>query len=296
MNIERFLSEKKFKYLKDYPLGKMTTFGLGGCARFIIFVDTMKEMKDIFNKINEENLEYFILGRGANLLVSDKGFDGIVIKLGGEFKKINIRKEEVFCGAGALVSRVSIYTIFKGFWGFENFLDLPGTIGGALFMNAGCFGKDISDNLICLDFLQNNGKLKRLKKEEINFSYRSSGLKERGIILKAKFKLKKGEKKEIIENAIKILKKRKENIPEGMSAGSIFKNPEGYKAKELLKEAGLAGFKIGNAFFSKKNPNIIINNGGAKAEDIYNLIRIAKEKVFDKFKIFLEEEIIYVGF
>jgi UDP-N-acetylmuramate dehydrogenase len=295
-DIEKFLLENHFKYIKDYPLGKMTTFGVGGKAKFIAFIEDVKKLKGIFKKIREENLNYFILGRGANLLVSDNGFNGIVIKLEGEFRKITFRKSEVYCGAGALTSRVSLCSIFKGFWGFENFLDLPGTIGGALIMNAGCYGKEISENLIWVDLLEENGNIKRLKREEVDFSYRSSGLKGKGIIIKAKFKLQKGEMKEIFKKAIEILKKRKENIPSGLSAGSIFKNPKDYKAKELIKDAGVSKFKIGGAFFSEKHPNIIINEGGAKAEDIYNLIKIAKEKVFEKFKINLEEEIIYVGF
>ncbi len=296
MKIEEFLKRNDLKYLKDYPLSKMTTFGVGGKAKFIVFLQNIKELREIFFKIKKENLNYFILGRGANLLVSDKGFDGIVLKLEGEFKKITIKGNEIYCGSGAYISRASIYSIFKGFYGFENFIDLPGTIGGALIMNAGCYGKEISENLIFVDLLQKDGKLKRLKKEEITFSYRSSSLNGNGIILRAKFLLKKGERNEILRKALEVLKKRKENIPEGLSAGSIFKNPKNYKAKELLKEAGLIGFKLGGAFFSYEHPNVIINSGNAKAEDIYNLIKIAKEKVFEKFKVNLEEEIVYVGF
>lgn len=295
-SIEKFLIENKIRYFKDYPLGRLTTFGVGGNAEILVYLNDLKSLKGLIIKIKEFGLPFFILGRGANLLVSDNGFKGIVISLTGEFKKIYFRKDTVFCGAGALISRVSILTILRSFWSFENFLGLPGTIAGGLVMNAGCYGKEISNGLLYLDLLNINGKVKRFKKEEIIFSYRKSIFKENGIILKAAFKLRKGNKEEIIKEALNVLKKRKENIPVGKSAGSIFKNPEDLKARELLLNSGVAGLAIGQAIFSKKHPNIIINNGNAKASDIFNLIKTAKEKVFKKFNVCLEEEIIYVGF
>lgn len=294
--IERFLIENKMKYFKDYPLGRLTTFGVGGNAEILVYLNDLKSLKSLILKMKEFEIPFFILGRGANLLVSDSGFKGLVLSLAGDFKKIYFRKNNVYCGAGALISRVSILSILRNFWGFENFLGLPGTIGGGLIMNAGCYGKEISNELLYLDLLNKNGKIKRLKKEEIKFFYRKSIFKENGIILKAAFKLKKGKRDEIIKRAFDVLKKRKENIPEGKSAGSIFKNPENLKAKELLLNSGVAGLRIGEAIFSKKHPNIIINYGNAKASDIFKLIKTAKEKVFEKFNVWLEEEIIYVGF
>lgn len=295
-SIEKFLIENKIRYFKDYPLGRLTTFGVGGNAEILVYLNDLKSLKSLIIEIKEFGIPFFILGRGANLLVSDNGFKGIVISLAGEFKKMYFRKNNVFCGAGALISRVSILTILRSFWGFENFLGLPGTIAGGLIMNAGCYGKEISNGLLYLDLLNINGKVKRFKKEDIIFSYRKSIFKENGIILKAVFKLKKGKRDEIIKKAFEVLKKRAENIPEGKSAGSIFKNPKDLKAKELLENSGLAGLRIGQAFFSEKHPNIIINNGNAKASDIVNLIKTAKEKVLKKYNVLLEEEIIYVGF
>lgn len=295
-NIEKFLIENKIKYFKNYPLGKLTTFGVGGNADFLVYVNDLKNLKSLVKKIKGYEIPFFILGRGANLLVSDNGYKGIVLSLAGEFRKIYFRKDNVFCGAGALISRVSILSILKNFWGFENFLGLPGTIGGGLIMNAGCYGKEISNGLLYLDLLNKNAKVRRLKKEDIIFSYRKSIFKEDGIILKAAFKLIKGKREEITKKAFDILKKRRENIPEGKSAGSIFKNPESLKAKDLLLNSKIAGLRIGQAFFSLKHPNIIINDGNAKANDIFKLIKTAKEKVFEKFNVWLEEEIIYVGF
>lgn len=295
-NMEKFLIENKIKYFKNYPLGKLTTFGVGGNADFLVYINDLKSLKILVKKIKEYEIPFFILGRGSNLLVSDNGFKGLVLSLVGEFKKIYFRKDNVFCGAGALISRVSILSILRNFWGFENFLGLPGTIGGGLIMNAGCYGKEISNGLLYLDLLNKDAKVRRFKKEDIIFSYRKSILKENGIILKAAFKLKKGKKEEIIKKAFDILKKRRENIPKGKSAGSIFKNPESLKAKDLLLNSKIAGLRIGQAFFSTKHPNIIINDGNAKASDIFKLIKTAKEKVFEKFNVWLEEEIIYVGF
>lgn len=295
-DFEIFLKSENFKYLKNYPLKEFTTFGVGGKAKFIVFLKNIKDLKKIFKKIREESLNYFVLGRGANLLVSDGGFKGVVLKLEGDFRNFFIRKDFLFCGSGALISRVSIFTSFKGFWGFENFLGLPGTIGGGLIMNAGCYGKEISNNLISLNVLDEKGKILNLKREDIIFSYRNSSLKNSGIILNAKFYLKKGKREEILKVCSEILERRKENIPFGKSAGSVFKNPQNFKARELLRNSGFSGFQIGGAKFSEKHPNIIINNGEARAEDILNLIKLAKERVFERFGVKLEEEIVYVGF
>lgn len=293
---ELFLKQNNIKFFKDYPLSFFTTFGVGGKASFILLLENIKDLKKTLKKIKEENLNYFVMGRGANLLVSDKGFKGVVLKLSGNFREFSIKGRELICGSGASISRVSIFLALNGYQGFENFLDLPGTIGGVLIMNAGCYGKEISNDLISLKLLNSGGKILNLKKEDIIFSYRNSSLKGQGIILEAKFYLKKGKREEILKNALEIIKKRKENIPEGKSAGSIFKNPENYKARVLLEEAGLSGFGIGGAKFSEKHPNIIINEGNAKAEDIYNLIKEAKKRVLEKFNVLLEEEVVYVGF
>lgn len=293
---ELFLKLNKIKFLQDYPLSFFTTFGVGGKASFIVFLENIEDLRKTLKKIEEENLNYFVMGRGANLLVSDKNFKGVVLKLSGNFREFSIKGRELICGAGASISRVSIFLALKGYKGFENFLDLPGTIGGGLIMNAGCYGEEISNNLISLKLLSNGGKFFTLMKENIIFSYRNSSLKGQGIILEARFFLKKGVRENILKSALEIIKKRKENIPEGKSAGSIFKNPENYKARLLLEEAGLSGFKIGGAKFSEKHPNIIINEGNARAEDIFNLIKEAKERVFKKFNLILEEEVVYVGF
>lgn len=295
-SFEVFLKETKTKYFKDYPACKITTFGVGGKVKFLVYVQDFKNLKKIISKIKEENLSYFILGRGANLLFSDKGFNGVVLNLQGKFRDFSIRSGILFSGSGAFISRVSLFTILRGYRGFENFLDLPGTIGGGLIMNAGCYGKEISENLISVKILDENLKVKEIEKKEISFSYRKSGLKGKGIILSSKFEIKKGKVNEILKVAFDILKKRKGNIPEGKSAGSIFKNPEGFKARDLLVKTGLSGFHSGGAKFSEKHPNIIINYRNARAEDIYNLIKIAKERVYNKFDVMLDEEIIYVGF
>lgn len=163
-------------------------------------------------------------------------------------------------------------------------------------MNAGCYGKNISDSLDYVEILIERGKILKKFKKEISFGYRESGLKEDGIITRAKFNLKKTKRDILIKKAMEVVQKRKENIPEGFSAGSIFKNPKEGKVREILKMAGFSNYKIGDALMPEKNPNIIINCGKAKAEDVYKLIQKAKEKVLKDFGIKLEEEIIYVGF
>ncbi len=294
--LEKLWIKNNINYLKDFPLKNFTTFGVGGNCKFILFPMDIKELKIILKLTKEEKIPYFIIGRGANLLISDKGFNGVVINLAGSFKKIFFKGNLLYAGGGALVSRISILSIFKGLSGFENFLALPGTIGGTLIMNAGCYGKNVSDPLDFVEILNYEGKIIKKFKGDISFGYRESNLKKEGIIIKAKFRLKNKKRENLIEKAMEVLLKRRENIPNGLSAGSIFKNPKEGKVKEILKMAGFANYKIGDALMPEKNPNIIINCGKAKAEDIFKLIQLAKEKVHRDFGINLEEEVIYVGF
>lgn len=296
MGIEKFLLKNKIIFFSNYPGKFLTTFKTGGPIKYFIKIKNLKDLKKVLLFLLKEKINFFVIGRGSNILISDNGFNGAVLFLEGEFKKFYIKKNFLYAYSGALLPKISLYLIYKGYKGFENFLGIPATTGGALIMNAGCYGKNISDFLIDLDVLDFNGNLKKIKKKDISFSYRESSLKKEGIIIKAKFLIEKGDSKEILKNAFEILKKRQENIPEGFSAGSIFKNPEGFKAKELLKEAGLFNFKVGDALIPEKNPNIILNCGNATSSDLLKLINMAKEKVFEKFKIKLEEEIIYLGF
>ncbi len=294
--LEKLWIKNNINYLKDFPLRNFNTFGVGGNCKFILFPKDTKELKIILKLTKKEKIPFFLIGRGANLLISDKGFNGIVINLAGVFKKISFKGNFLYAGGGASLSRISILSIFKGLAGFENFLALPGTIGGTLIMNAGCYGKNVSDTLDFVEILNDGGKIIKKFKRELFFGYRESSLKKEGIIIKAKFCFKKAKREILIDKAMEVVLKRRENIPNGMSAGSIFKNPKDGKVKEILKMAGFENYRIGDALMPEKNPNVIINCGKAKAGDIFKLIQLAKEKVYRDFGIKLEEEVIYVGF
>jgi UDP-N-acetylmuramate dehydrogenase len=300
--------------LKDY-----TTFKIGGPARYFFVAKNKEDLKNAILWAKKKRLPFFILGVGSNILFSDKGFNGLVIKL--QNTQYEIRNTKVVAEAGVPLQKLVLETAKKGLSGLENLAGIPGTLGGAIWGNAGAFGREIGDLVEEVKILQiANGKLQivNFKKEDCKFGYRESIFKrkENWIILEAILRLKKGRKKEIEEKIKEILRLRKEKQPlEFPSAGSVFKNVpiekvpkeirEKFKEKikngflpagVLIEAVGLKGFQIGGAKISEKHANFIVNVGGAKASDVKELIKKIKKEVKKKFKIQLEEEIKLVGF
>jgi len=300
--------------LKDY-----TTFKIGGPARYFFVAKNKEDLKNAILWAKKKRLPFFILGVGSNVLFSDKGFNGLVIKL--QNTQYEIRNTKVVAEAGVPLQKLVLETAKKGLSGLENLAGIPGTLGGAIWGNAGAFGREIGDLVEEVKILQiANGKLQivNFKKEDCKFGYRESIFKrkENWIILEAILRLKKGRKKEIEEKIKEILRLRKEKQPlEFPSAGSVFKNVpiekvpkeirEKFKEKikngflpagVLIEAVGLKGFQIGGAKISEKHANFIVNVGGAKASDVKELIKKIKKEVKKKFKIQLEEEIKLVGF
>ncbi len=296
------IREKKLSLLKrelgkrlrlNEPLGKHTSFKIGGPGDLFYEVETEEEIIRVIEIVRELGIPYFILGGGSNLLVNDKGFRGMVIKI--ENRKWRIENEKVIAGAGAPLARLVEEAASHSLSGLEFAVGIPGTIGGAVVGNSGLTDRAIGDVVKTVKVLDKNGSLIVLNNSKCQFGYRSSIFQKKlATILEVVLKLKKRNEKEIREKMQQYLDKRK-NQPRETSAGSIFKNPSGESAGELIEKVGLKAERIGQAQISSKHANWIINLGGASCQDVLKLIALAKKKVKEKFGIELEEEIEIVG-
>ena len=286
------------KIFRD-PLSNHTSFGIGGPAECIIYPDNQEELSKILKYTNREQISIFFLGSGSNVLVWDDGFEGIVISLRKTFKKLTINNDCLITSeSGVMLGTLVKEAIRNNINGLESLIGVPGTLGGALIMNAGAFGSEISNYFIQANTMTINGKIKTYSKKQIDFSYRSSSFPYNEILIEAKFKCKKGTPKKIQLDRKKASQSRKTKQPlKFRSAGSIFKNPSNkLAAGYLIDKAGLKGTQIGDAYISKKHANFIINTDQATANDVFNLILIAKKRVAEKFNINLELEVKLVGF
>ncbi len=292
MKIEKELPQiQKNILLRDY-----TTFRIGGKAKYFFGAKTKKDIISAIKTSKKFKLPFFIFGEGSNLLVSDEGFNGLVIKI--QNTKYKIRDAKIIAGAGAMLGELVEASVKAGLPGLEWAAGIPGTVGGAIWGNAGACGKSMKDVIQRVEvFDVKTEKVKILKNKDCELGYRDSVFKRKKnlIVLSAVFQLKREEKK-IKDDVEKNLEDRKKRQPLNFpSAGSVFKNPEGFFAGELIEKCGLKGKKIGNAKISEKHANFIINLGKAKAKDVKKLINLAKKKVKNKFGITLEEEIVILN-
>jgi len=288
--------EKKF----DEEMKKHTSILLGGRADVFISPKDVKELQKVLKIINENDLPVFILGEGTNIIVSDNGIRGVVINLKKGFSDIQITsyKEKLILksGAGLKMSDLIHFCIEKGFSGLEGGTGIPGSIGGALVMNAGTKSWEIGDIVKSITLMDYQGKIFNIAKKDIQFSYRSSNLPYEGIVLDVDISLKKGNKDTIRDIFLKNLKTRKKTQPiSSPSAGSIFKNLQNIAAGKLIDGLGLKGYCIGDAEISRLHANYIINKGRASAKDVICLIEYIEEKVFQETGITLEREVCIVG-
>ena len=293
-DIIEFFSKENIKL--DEPMSKHTSFKTGGNAEVFATVETEKQIQELlkYSKIN--NIKLYIIGNGSNLLVSDEGIQGIVAKI--SFQELNISEQDediiVRVGAGYKVMALAQILKQKGITGFEELSGFPGTIGGANYMNAGAYGKEMKDVIIETKVLnKETNTIETLKKEEQELKYRSSLFKNKKyIILETTMKLQKGNTKEIEKKMNEYLTQRKEKQPlEYPSAGSTFKRGNGFITAKLIDECGLKGYQIGGAQISEKHAGFIINKDKATTKDILDLIEYTKKKVFEKFGVQIEEEV-----
>ncbi len=279
------------------PLASYTTYKIGGPARYFVMAKNKDILVKAINFAKEKNLPYFILGGGSNILVSDSGFIGMIIKIDMRKIAINKKKKQIIADAGASLSEIIQKAVSKGLTGMEFAYGLPGTLGGAIRGNAGCFGKEINQFVQSVEVLR-KGEIKIFSSPQCQFDYRQSIFKKDKdlIILSALLKLQEGNSRQAKKLMQKHLSYRKEKHPlDYPSAGCVFKNPPGAFAGILIDQAGLKGKTIGGAQISEKHSNFIINKGGAKAKDVYQLMKLAQGEVYKKFKIRLEPEIQLLG-
>lgn len=279
------------------PMSKHTTFRIGGPADFYLCPHSTKEVQQTIQICKEENLPYFILGNGSNLLVSDKGYRGVIIQLWKNFSDISVKDCCITAKAGALLSKVAAEALEEGLTGMEFASGIPGTIGGAVFMNAGAYGGEMKDIIKEVKVLDDQGEVRVLSNEEMKLGYRTSIVKEKGYtVLSAVLQLKKGDVSVIRETMEDLKNRRTSKQPLDMpSAGSTFKRPEGYFAGKLIMDSGLRGFSVGGAQVSEKHCGFVVNKGGATAEDVTALIREVQRRVKEKFGVELETEVRFLG-
>ena len=293
--LQKLLGEAKV--LVNEPMASHTTFRIGGPADYFVMPQTAKELAEVLKLCKEETMPYFILGNGSNLLVGDKGFRGVVIQLYKNFDGIQIDGTTVTAKAGAMLIRVAKEAAKAGLTGLEFASGIPGTIGGAMVMNAGAYGGEMKDVVTAVTVLTKDGEIKTLTGEEMNFRYRGSVVEDEGyIVLESVMELKNGNPEEIqlrIEE-LSIQRKTKQPI-EYPSAGSTFKRPEGYFAGKLIQDSGLRGYQVGGAQVSEKHCGFVINAGGATAADVMQLMQDVSDKVNAQFGVTLEPEVKRIG-
>lgn len=286
----------KAKIMVDEPMKKHTTFKIGGPADIYIEPAT-SEVVTLINLLRNQQIPFIVIGNGSNLLVSDDGIEGVVVSLGRNASTITIDGEYLTVEAGALLTQVSHKAADAGLTGLEFASGIPGTLGGAIFMNAGAYGGEIKDILVSVDVLTTDYKFLEMKPEDLELSYRHSALMENGgIVLGAKLKLQKGDREIIKEKIETIRLQRMEKQPLNYpSAGSTFKRPEGYFAGKLIDDAGLRGYAVGDAQVSEKHCGFVVNKGEATASDVIALMRDVDAKVFEIFGVHLSPEVRIIG-
>lgn len=280
----------------DEPMARHTTFRIGGPADLFVTCDTLADLSATLTACGESGLEWTVVGKGSNLLVADEGFRGAVVVLGREFKAHSVEGAEIKAGAACILAYVVRDAFSRGLGGMEFAVGIPGTVGGALAMNAGTRGAWMQSVVESVTVYAPGSGLDRLRGSEIRWAYRSSGLAERGVIVETVLQLEQADQIRIRTEMERSLDRRKASQPLGVpSAGSVFRNPEGDSAGRLIEAAGLKGTRLGGARISELHANFIVNEGGATAADVVGLIRKVQMTVRDRYGIELTPEIRLLG-
>jgi len=282
--------------LFDESLSKHSWFNLGGPAKIIFKPKNLNELSIFLKNFRRFN-KIKVLGAGSNTLIRDGGFDGVIIKFGKSFSHMSLfNRNMLIAGASALDKNVSNFALENSLSGFEFLSCIPGTIGGGIRMNSGCYGEDISKILVSVQAMDLNGKVKVIYSSDIKFSYRRCSLDNSLIFISATFKGKKDSNLNIQKKIINLVERKKKDQPSKIkTCGSTFKNHENNKAWSLIKKSGCASMKVGDAHISEKHCNFFVNKGNAKSQDLENLIYQVKNKVLDKTGIKLELELEIIG-
>lgn len=283
--------------LKDELMSGHTTFRIGGPADYFVMPSSAGEIKRIIALCLEQDVPYYIIGNGSNLLVADKGYRGVIIQIFKNMKDIQVEGENIRAQAGALLSKVAAAAYEAGLEGFEFASGIPGTLGGAVRMNAGAYGGEMKQVLKSAEVLTPEGEVLTLPVEEMKMGYRTSIVSRMDyVVLGAEIALREGNKEEIRAKMDELKEKRVSKQPlEFGSAGSTFKRPEGYFAGKLIEDAGLRGFRVGNAQVSEKHCGFVINRGGATAREVAELMETVAHRVEENSGVRLEPEVKKIG-
>ena len=281
----------KGKVEKNYPLNRLNTWKIGGVAELVFWPEDVDELSQAFSLAKSEKMPIRLLGRGSNVLLPDEGLAGITV-ITTALNKIYWKEDLVRVESGYSLARLAQEAAKRGLTGLEFAGGIPGTVGGAIIMNAGAHGSDIQKVLLSVKVLTFEGEIKTLTKDEIEFGYRECSLRDQAWVLEGTFKLGKGNVETIKNVMVEYLKKRKNSQPlEFPNAGSVFRNPEGDSAGRLIEEAGWKGRNIGGAKVSDKHANFIINTGTATATDVLTLIQEIQRDVLEKYDVKLKTEV-----
>lgn len=299
--IERIAGKENIKI--DEPMKNHISFKVGGHADVLVIPESITMLHEILVVCKKESIPYFVMGNGTNLIVRDKGIRGVVIKTRDKLDKYSVYKDYegsdnvIEAEAGILVSRLSSIALKHGLSGFEFASGIPGTLGGAITMNAGAYDGEMKDVVLKTQYISSEGKIEILEGHQHQFGYRTSFIqKERGIILKSWLKLCKDDKTKMQERIECMAAKREKSQPLDMpNAGSIFKRPQGYYTAPLIEECGLKGYSIGGAQVSTKHCGFIVNTGNATAQDVINVIRHIQSTVKKRYGLELETEVKIIG-
>lgn len=286
------------KRLNHVDMKKYTSFRAGGFADEMLIPESVEELQEALKDVKKRNRKTIILGNGSNTLIKDTGFSGTVIKLGSELGKIEVEGTELVCGCQALLSAIAKTALAHDLTGFEFASGIPGSLGGAVFMNAGAYGGEMKDVVESVTLVSRDGEdMRTVAAEELDMSYRHSVIEETGeIAVSVRIRLEKGIHEEIADRMAELTKKRNEKQPvQYPSAGSFFKRPQGYFAGKLVQDAGLKGLSVGGAQVSELHSGFVINKGNATATDIIELMHLVQNIVYDKFKVRLEPEVRILG-
>ena len=285
------------RILFHQPMKEYTTFRVGGEAECLIMIRQEEELAKLIPYLNKIEQEYFILGNGSNLLVGDKGYRGIVLKFDGEMEQITVDGTHITAKAGALLSKVAVTARDNGLTGLEFAAGIPGSIGGGIVMNAGAYDGEMKQVVESVRVMDCDGQISVLDNDTMEFGYRTSIIKNRPfIVLEVVLQLAEGDREQISARMEELMQLRRSKQPlEYPSAGSTFKRPEGYYAGKLIMDAGLRGYRIGGAQVADKHCGFIINTGKATAADIREVIEEVQQRVKERFHVFLEPEVVFLG-
>lgn len=295
--VERLENVPDLGIRRDVPLASFTTFRIGGPAECLVEVPTLRGLRELLTLVDQTGVPFCLLGLGSNVLIPDEGLPGVVVRLSGYFRRWRLRGRRVSAGGAITLGQLARKMCQRGLTGLEALSGFPSTVGGAVYMNAGCYGTEIKDVLVRATVVDAAGVLRKLTVDDLGAGYRSTALQGSGdIVTRATFELVPGDGVQAMERVRELNEKRWRSLPSGVPhAGSIFKNPVGDYAGRLIEAVGLKGLRRGGAEISEKHANVIVNRGEARADEVLALMSEARRAVEARFDVALEPELVLAG-